>query len=160
MYSFTAKIDIIGVNPYVLLPAKILKAIFNDAGKDKGAIPVKGTINNHSFIQHLVKYSGKWRLYLNTPMRKGSKADVGDTVSISISFDEITRETLMPEKLAAALLKNKKASKVFDGLSPSLQKEIKRYINNLKNEETIDKNVARAINFLLGKERFIGRDHP
>lgn len=160
MYSFTAKIYIIGVNPYVLLPAKILKAIFKDAGKDKGAIPVKGTINNHPFIQHLVKYSGKWRLYLNTPMRKGTKADVGDTVSISISFDETIRETPMPEKLAAALSKNKKALKIFDGLSPSMQKEIKRYINNLKSEESIDKNVTRAINFLLGKERFIGRDHP
>lgn len=160
MYSFTAKIYIIGVNPYVLLPAKILKAIFNDAGKDKGAIPVKGTINNHPFIQHLVKYSGKWRLYLNTPMRKGSKADAGDTVSISISFDKTIRETPMPEKLAAALSKNKKALKIFDGLSPSMQKEIKRYINNLKSEESIDKNVTRAINFLLGKERFIGRDGP
>lgn len=160
MYSFTAKIYIIGVNPYVLLPAKILKSILNDAGKDRGAIPVKGTINTHPFIQHLVKYSGKWRLYLNTPMRKGSKADVGDTVSISISFDEITRETPMPEKLATALSKNKKALKIFDGLSPSMQKEIKRYINNLKSEEIVDKNVARAINFLLGKERFIGRDHP
>ncbi len=160
MYSFTAKIYIIGVNPYVLLPAKILKAIFNDAGKDKGAVPVKGTINGHPFIQHLVKYSGKWRLYLNTPMRKGSKADVGDTVTIILSFDEVTRDTPMPEKLATALSKNKDALKIFEHLSPSLQKEIKRYINNLKSESSVDKNVVRAINFLMGKERFIGRDKP
>lgn len=149
MYSFTAKIYIIGVNPYVLLPAKILKAIFNDAGKDKGAIPVKGTINDHPFIQHLVKYSGKWRLYLNMPMRKGSKADVGDTVTINITFDETVRETPMLGKLAIALSKNKKALKVFENLSPSMQKEIKRYINNLKSEDSVDKNVTRAIGIAL-----------
>ena len=159
-YSFSAKIYIIGINPYVLLPAAILKDIFNEAGKNTGAIPVQGTINNHPFIQHLVKYSSKWRLYLNMPMRKGAGSDVGDIVAINISFDEAPRETPMPEKLAAALAKNKKGLKIFEGLSPSMQKEIKRYINNLKSEESIERNVSRAINFLLGKERFIGRDKP
>ncbi|MEI9935362.1 MAG: hypothetical protein WDM71_11065 [Ferruginibacter sp.] len=42
------------------------------AGKDKGHIPVKGKLDGHAFIQTLVKYSGKWRLYLNGPMRKAS----------------------------------------------------------------------------------------
>ena len=119
-YSFSAKIYIIGINPYVLLPAAILKAVVNDAGKNKGAIAVKGTINNHPFLQHLVKYSGRWRLYLNGPMRKGSNADVGDTVSISISFDEVIRETPMPEQLAIALSKNKKALKIFEQAPPSM----------------------------------------
>ena len=160
MLSFSAKIYKIGINPYVLLPATILKALFKEAGKDKGAIPVKGTINDHPFIQHLVKYSGKWRLYLNTPMRKGAASDVGDTVKITITFDEAERTTEMHPKLQAALKKNKKASQVFESLPPSKQKEIKRYIANLKSEAAVDRNVMKAINFLLGKERFIGRDHP
>jgi len=41
MKSFSAKIQIIGVNPYVLLPATLLKYIFQKAGKDKGAMPIK-----------------------------------------------------------------------------------------------------------------------
>lgn len=70
MEQFSARIYIIGVNPYVLLPAKTLKAIFQQAQKSKGPIPVRGTMNGAVYTQTLVKYSGKWRLYLNMPMRK------------------------------------------------------------------------------------------
>jgi len=44
--------------------------------------------------------------------------------------------------------------------TPGRQKEIARYINNLKSEELVEKNIKRAIGFLLEKERFIGRDKP
>ena len=160
MYAFSAKIFKIGINPYVLVPAAILKDLFKDAGKDKGPIPIQGSINGYPFTQTLVKYSSKWRLYLNTPMRIGSASDVGDTVEMRISIDTKERTIPMPPKLLIALQKNKKANDIFEQLRPSLKKEIMRYINNMKTEASIDKNVTRAINFLLGKERFIGRDKP
>jgi len=157
---FSAKIYKLGINPYVLLPAAILKKLFKDAGKEKGSIPVKLKINEQIFIQNLVKYSGKWRLYLNAPMRKTAGKDVGDTMIIDIEFDATERITPTHPKLAEALLQNKKAKKVFDALSPSRQKEILRYINFLKSEESVERNIQRAINFLSGNERFIGRDKP
>ncbi|HWY10371.1 MAG TPA: YdeI/OmpD-associated family protein [Bacteroidia bacterium] len=160
MNSFSAKIQIIGVNPYVLLPAAILKNIFKQAGKEKGAIPVCGKLNGHNYIQTLVKYSGNWRLYLNGPMRKAAGIDVGDIAKITIKFDPRERTIAMHPKLQAAFSKNKKAKTVFDKLSPSRQKEIVRYIGFLKTEESIDKNIARALKFLTGKERFVGRDKP
>ena len=160
MISFTAKIYIIGVNPYVLLPASALKELFKQAGKTKGPIPVSITINGNAFIQNLVKYNGKWRLYLNTPMRQAAGIDVGDSGEFTIAYDAEERITGMHPKLEAALKKNKKAKAIFDTLIPSMQKEIKRYINNLKTEESVDKNVIKAINFLLSKERFVGRDKP
>ncbi len=158
--QFSAKIFIIGINPYVFVPPIILKKIFSDAGKDKGYIPVALVINNKNFIQNLVKYSGKWRLYLNGPMRKVAKKDVGDTITIFITHDSTERITSIHPKLKKALIKNKEAKKVFDGLPPSRKKEIARYINNLKTEKSVDKNITRAVNFLLGNERFIGRDKP
>ena len=160
MQSFSAKIFKIGINPYVLLPDTVLKALFKEAGKDRGYIPVKGTINGYEFTQTLVKYSGKWRLYLNTPMRTGSSTDVGDKVSLTIEFDPSDRTVPMHPKLQLALQKNKKANTVFLQLPPSRQKEICRYINFLKTDESINRNIEKAINFLLGKERFIGRDKP
>ena len=36
----------------------------------------------------------------------------------------------------------------------------KKDIANLKTEKSVERNVTRAINFLLGKERFVGRDKP
>jgi len=157
---FQAKIQIIGVNPYVLIPATVLKAVFAQAGKDKGAIPIKGMIDGHPYIQTLVRYSGKWRLYLNTPMRKAAGKDVGDTVDITICYDPADRTVPMHPKLEKAFKVNKEARAVFEKLSPSRKKEILRYLHFSKNEETTVRNVAKAINFLCGKERFIGRDNP
>ena len=160
MSFFTVKIYKIGVNPYVVPPARALKELFNQCGKSKGPIPVNGKLNGHSYHQTLVKFQGKWRLYLNTPMRKAAGIDVGDKANVEIYFDPKDRTVPMHPKLKEALDKNKSAKEVFDQLIPSRQKEIKRYINNLKTEKTLQRNIERAINFLLKTERFIGRDEP
>jgi hypothetical protein len=158
--TFKAKIKIIGVNPYVLIPVKILKNIFQQAGKNKGPIPVRGKLNGKNYIQTLVKYSGKWRLYLNMPMRKAGKCDVGDFATFSITFDPKLRTTHIPVQLKTALSKNKDAKAAFEKLPLHYQKEIKRYINSLKTEESVNRAVERAIQHLLGKVRFVGRDAP
>jgi hypothetical protein len=157
MKSFSAKIQIIGVNPYVLLPSELLRYIFQKAGKDKGAIPIKIKIGKHAFIQNLVKYSGKWRLYLNMPMRKYAGKDLGDIIDIQIDFDPKPRITPMHLKVKLALKENPAAKMAFEKLSPSRQKEILRYINFLKSEESVDKNIKRAIAHLIGKQSFVGR---
>ncbi|MES2616286.1 MAG: YdeI/OmpD-associated family protein [Bacteroidota bacterium] len=158
MPSFSAKIFIIGVNPYVLLPAKVLNEIFKQAGKDKGAIQIKGTLNGHPYEQNLVKYSGKWRLYLNMPMRKAAGIDVGDMADVVVEYDAVPRIVPMHPRLQKALNENAEAKAAFDALPPSRQKEILRYISFMKTEASLEKNINRAIQFLLGKQRFIGRD--
>jgi len=160
MISFSAKIFKIGVNPYVAPPAFALKEIFKQANKSKGSIPVRGELNGFLFIQTLVKFSGKWRLYLNTPMRKEAGIDVGDVAEVKMEFDPRIRKVAVHPKLILAFEKNKKAKQKFEQLPPSRQKEILRYIGNLKSEESVDKNVKKAISFLIGKERFVGRDKP
>lgn len=59
---FTAQLEIIGVNPFVFIPEKILNEIFETSGKNKSPIPVKGTVNGKEFKQNLMKYLGEWRL--------------------------------------------------------------------------------------------------
>lgn len=158
--AFATEVRIIGVNPYVLLPEVTLRELFAQAGKEKGPIPVRGTLDGHAFIQTLLRYAGAWRLYLNGPMLKTAKKGVGDRVSVRIAFAPSDRTISMPRALGSALKKNVNARKVFDALAPSRRKEIMRYIAHLKSEESIKKNVARAIGFLEGKERFAGRDKP
>jgi len=152
MQKFTNQIEIIGVNHYVFLLDDVLNSIFKKAKKTKGPIQVKGKLNDHAFIQTLVKYSGKWRLYLNTPMRKAAK--------IEIEFDPKIRTIQMHPKLLTALLENKKGQQNYDEKSPSKQKEIIRYITSPKAEESVDRNIKRVIEFLIGKSRFEGRDKP
>lgn len=155
---FEAEIKIIGINPFVFVPGETLEYIFKLAGKHKGQFPIIMKIDGYEFKQTLVKYAGDWRLYLNTPMRKAAGKDVGDIATFEIAFDAEERLIGINPKLEQALAGNKKAKAVFDSLAPYLQKEIVRYIANLKTEESVDKNVKKAIGFLLGEERFIGRD--
>jgi hypothetical protein len=160
MIKFRAKIEIIGVNPFVFLPELVLHEVFMQAGKSKGKIPVKMKIDGHEFVQTLIKWSGSWRLYLNTPMRKAAKKDVGDVADFEIAYDPIERVFPMHPKFEKALQENEEAKKVFYRLRPSLQLEINRYFSFLKNEASVDRNVIKAIQFLLGNGRFVARDKP
>jgi Bacteriocin-protection, YdeI or OmpD-Associated/Domain of unknown function (DUF1905) len=160
MSKFRAKIEIIGVNPFVFVPSDILQNLFKQSGKDNGHIPIDGTINGVYYKQTLVKYSGEWRLYINTSMLKNSPKRIGETVEITVKFDPISREIEPPEKFVIALAQNIEAKTIFDSLPASHKHEIVRYLAKIKSEEIREKNIKRAINFLLGKERFIGRDNP
>lgn len=160
MHTFKAEIEIIGINPFVFVPDELLTEIFKQAGKDKGHVPIYGTINGYPYKQTLVKYSGAWRLYINTVMLKNSPKRIGELINVSISFDDADRTIKPHPKLITALHNNSEAKNIFDKLRPSMQKEIVRYIASLKTEDSIDKNVHRAIQFLLGKARFIGREKP
>jgi hypothetical protein len=155
-----AEIQLIGVNPYVLLPDEVLADIFKQAGKDKGSIQVKGTINGKPYLQTLVKFDGLWRLYINLKMLKNSPKRIGETIELTVAFDPGERTIEPHPKLTKALTENQQAKNVFDSLRPSLQHEIVRYIARLKSEESVDKNVVKAIDFLLGKGRFAGRNKP
>lgn len=159
-HSFKAQIQIVGVNPYVLVPEDILNAIFIQAGKNKGNIPVKGTINQQAYTQTLVKFSGNWRFYVNTSMLKNSPKRIGELVDISITYDASDRKIAPHPALEKALQQNKEAALIFSHLRPSLQLEIVRYISRLKTAASVESNVEKAIGFLLGQCRFIGRDKP
>lgn len=160
VHTFEAELKIIGINPYVEVPEKVLSAVFKQAGKDKGKIPIRGAVNEVAYKQTLVRYSGEWRLYVNTKMLPLSPQKIGARLQVSIEFDPSDRTISPHPKWEAALAENKAAKAVFDQLSPSLKLEIVRYIVNLKTEAGIDRNVVKAIEFLTGKGRFIGRDHP
>ncbi|WP_316819019.1 YdeI/OmpD-associated family protein [Pedobacter nyackensis] len=156
-YSFDAVIEIIGINPYVQVPETILNEIFIQAGKNKGHIPVAGTVNSLSYQQTLLRYSGLWRLYINTSMLENSPKRIGESIKVTIKFDPSDRKIKPHPKLLEALKSNLEAKSKFDKLSPSAQKEMVRYISSLKTEESRNRNIERAINFLLGKSSFIGK---
>jgi hypothetical protein len=160
MQQFKAVIQLIGINPYVLLPDKVLKKLFEQAKKDKGPIQIKGSINGKPYMQTLVKYKGAWRLYVNTSMLKDSPKRVGEVIEVTVAFDPEERTIATHPEFIKALAENKTAKKVFESLRPSLQKEIRRYLANLKTKESVNRNIPKAIDFLLGKGRFVGRDKP
>ena len=149
-FSFKAKIYVVGINPCVKVPLHItakLKAT-------KGYIPVKGKIEDHFFQQTLcpVKDEG-YRLYVNGPMLKGADVKVGQTANFIIEQDTLERNKNhpMPKQFKKKLVEND-LLKMFQQLTPSRQKEINRYLNNLKTDEVLAKNINKMINVLKGKE--------
>ncbi len=158
MLHFSAKIELIGINPFVFVPEKILTEIFTKAGKTKGSIPVHGTINDKPYKQTLVRYSGAWRLYINMIMLKDSPKRIGETIAVGIAFDTSDRTIAPHPALVVALEQNTDAKKVFESLTPSRQKEIVRYIANLKTEESITKNIEKVLGHLKGQNKFAGRE--
>jgi hypothetical protein len=158
MHQFTATLKITGINPFVLVPAHILKALFELAGKDKSPIPICGTVNHIPYTQSLVKHKGQWTLYVNTQMLKDSPKRIGEEIEVTIDYDPSERTIIPHPKLLQALKADDSAKAIFDSLNPSLQKEIIRYISFLKSEKSIDQNIIKAIGFLKGENRFIGRE--
>jgi len=160
MSKLKAKLEIIDGNPFVFLPETILNEIFTKAEKNKGPIPVKGTVNGKMYRQTLLKYNGFWRLYINMQMLRKSPERIGETITLSIEFDPSDRSIEPHPKLVIALSNNASAKKVFDNLPASRQKEIVRYISFLKKDESIDRNIKRAIGLLNGENSFVGREKP
>ena len=160
MHSFEAKIEIIGINPFVFVPEHILKKIFVESGKDKGHIPICGMINEKEYVQTLLKYQGDWRLYINTTMLANSPKRIGELIEVTIKLDTQDRTIKPNPKLVKAFDENKEAKNVFDKLTASKQKEIIRYISFLKSDISIEKNIEKLIGFLIGKNKFLGRDNP
>lgn len=160
MYTFTATLEIIGVNPYVSVPEKILKQLMKEAGREKGPLPICGQVNEKAYRQTLVKYRGAWRLYINTSMLRHSPQRIGERLTISVAYDAIDRSIAMHPALQKALDANAIAGERFKSLSPSRKHEIVRYIASLKTEASVERNIQKAIDFLSGKGRFVGRDAP
>ncbi len=158
--SFAAELGIIDGNPFVLLPPAVLDEVLTQAGRSKGPIPIRGTVNGRPYQQTLVRFRGAWRLYVNLQMLDDSPRRTGEVIEVTVGFDPSDRTIEPHPKLLAMLEANPAAREVFDDLAPSRRKEIVRYIDSLKTEESVDRNVQRALDFLLGKDRFVGRDEP
>ncbi|WP_411812868.1 YdeI/OmpD-associated family protein [Chryseobacterium scophthalmum] len=155
--QFTTKLEIIGINPFVFLPDKVLNEIFETSGKNKSPIPVKGTVNGKEFRQNLMKYLGEWRLYINLTMLKDSPKRIGEMLEFFVEFDNSDRTISIHPDLEKAIRENRLALQNFENLIPSRKTELIRYINNLKTEASIQKNIEKIIRYLTGETDFFGK---
>jgi hypothetical protein len=155
--QFTTKLDIIGINPFVFIPDEILNELFKAAGKNKSPIPVKGTVNGKEFRQNLMKYSGEWRLYINLTMLKNSPKRIGEMLEIFVEFDDSDRTISIHPDSEKAIKENPVALENFEKLIPSRKLELIKYINNLKTEASIQRNIEKIMKYLIGETDFFGK---
>jgi hypothetical protein len=163
--SFSVVIRKEGINPYVDPP-------LGTSGKlgKRGVIPVKVSLDGKAFRANLMPLGAKrtkaapgrhHRLYLHGIMRKAIGRDTGDRIKVVLELDLKRRMEPMNPRLARALKKDAKAKKVFEGLSPSHQKELKRYLNHLKSPEALQRNVDKVMGYLRKSQaRWFGTKKP
>ncbi|SIQ71083.1 protein of unknown function [Chryseobacterium sp. RU37D] len=155
--SFIAQLKIIGINPFVYIPEEILNEIFERSGRNKSPIPVKGTVNDKEFRQNLMKYMGEWRLYINLTMLKNSPKRIGEIIEVFVEYDDSDRIISIHPKLEKMIKESPMASENFEKLSRSRRLELIRYINNLKTEESINRNIKKILSHLKGETDFFGK---
>lgn len=148
-FIFKSKVFKAGINPCVTVPQKITDQLI----ATKGYIPIKGTIQGFFFQQTLCPVKGEgYRLYVNGPMMKGANVIVGQTAHFLIEQDTLDRNKNVPMHPAfKKKLKENKLLESFLQLSPSRQKEVNRYLNNLKSKESLNRNIEKFILALKGK---------
>lgn len=142
-FRFTAKIYKVGINPCVKVPSHI-----TDTMKPvKGYISVKGLIENHSFKQTLVPVKdAPYRLFVNGPMLKGANVKLGQTVHFAIEQDFSPADKAAPMvKALKNRLDENNLYPAFKNLTPHRQQEILKYLNYLKTEEALARNIDKVI---------------
>jgi uncharacterized protein YdeI (YjbR/CyaY-like superfamily) len=77
---------------------------------------------------------------------------VGDDAKVEIEFDPEPRIVPTHPKFAQALSKNREAKTAFERPARSRQKEILRYLNSMKTEESLVRNIEIVIQYLLGQK--------
>jgi hypothetical protein len=160
---FDALIEIRGINPLVLVSAARANEIRPGWRRP---MPVLVQLNGKPApawrINLMPVGDGSFYLYLDGKLRKQAEVDVGDMVAVSVRFDPDYRtgpQHAMHPEFAAKLESNPEIKSRWEALARSLQKEVLRYLANLKSEAARTKNIERAIRVLGGaKERFMARD--
>jgi uncharacterized protein YdeI (YjbR/CyaY-like superfamily) len=87
---------------------------------------------------------GKFMLGVSNEVRKSAGVAAGDTVDIDLELDTQTREVEVPPDFAAALARDAKAKKFFDGLSYS--KKLRLVIPiDIKNPDVRKERIAKTV---------------
>jgi hypothetical protein len=164
--EFRAEIQIIGVNPYVLVDVAQANSLHPMESQWRKPMPVVVQVNGKPHVPWHINMmpvgDGDFYLYLHNDIRKASDTKVGDSVDVKVWFDEIYRngpQHDLPQEFSDALNKNQAAAAHWAQLPPSKQKEIVRYFAGLKSPEALQRNIVRATDVLEGNPgHFLGRD--
>ena len=100
----------------------------------RNRLRVRGEIEGFAFRTSLFAESrgGGHFLLVNKKMQAGAGASVGEKVRIKLEPDLEERPALIPPELERELKGDRKLRKWFDGMSPSMRREIGKWVGEPK----------------------------
>jgi Bacteriocin-protection, YdeI or OmpD-Associated/Domain of unknown function (DUF1905) len=115
-------------------------------------VPVVAMVNGcRARVTLLPAGGGRYRIQLNTALRKAARADVGDVVGIELQLDRASREAPVPADLRLALKENPAARAAFDELTAGHRRHFIQWFDSAKGSDTRIRRLGRAIDFLLAR---------
>lgn len=159
----TGPIQIVGVNPYVVVDASTATAL---RPRWRKPMPVLVKLNGEPSLPWRTNMmptgQGDFRLYLHGEMRKVSSTAVNDVVTLEVSFDEEYRNGPLhstPEWFQRELDRDDVVDAAWRNLTPSRRKEVLRYFARLKSDEAKGRNLQQLLRVLRGDDvHYMGRD--
>jgi Bacteriocin-protection, YdeI or OmpD-Associated/Domain of unknown function (DUF1905) len=122
-------------------------------------IPVIATVNRKSVQTTLVPAgAGRYRLTLNTALRKAGRADTGEVIGVTLAYDPNSRGVDAPPEYLAALKRNALAKKEFDRLPPGHKRQLLAYYLKIKSPSVRARAIDKTIDHL--RERALLRTKP
>jgi hypothetical protein len=123
--------------------------------KQPNYIPVVATVNGQSARATLVPAGGgRFRMQINTALRKAARVDVGDVVSLELRLDRTSRNLPVPSDLRAGLKQHPRAEKEFRALPPGHRRQFIHWFDSAKSAEARRRRLERAIDHLLERAMF------
>jgi Bacteriocin-protection, YdeI or OmpD-Associated/Domain of unknown function (DUF1905) len=131
-----------------------------DALKPK-YVPVIAIVNGRSARVTLVPAGGgRFRMQINTVLRKAARVDVGDVVGVELRLDLESRELPVPRDLRDGLKAVPKARKAFESLTPAHRRHFVQWFDSAKSAEARQRRLERAIDVLLERALLKPRRKP
>lgn len=146
---FQATIYRIWMMRHVDVPEQICRVLEKESGK-KRHIPVIAIVNGQSVRTTIVPAGGRrYRLTLNTTLRKAARVDVGDLVGVELRLDRESREIPLPEELREVLKEFPKAWRAFQELPPGHRRQLLLYFSRAKSQRAREHSAGKIVDHLL-----------
>lgn len=148
-HHFQATIYRIWMMRHVDVPEEITRALRKQSSA-KRHIPVVAIVNGRSVRTTIVPAGGgRYRLTLNTTLRKAAHVDVGDLVGVELRLDCESREISLPPELRALLKDHRKAWRAFEQLPPGHRRQLLLYFSRAKSPRAREHAAGKILNHLL-----------
>jgi hypothetical protein len=109
---------------------------------------VRVTIKGYTYRSSVAVMGGKFMLGVSAAVREAAGVAPGETVDVEMVLDTEKREVSVPADLTAALAKDAKARKFFEGLSYSNRLRLVLAIEAAKTAETRERRIAKTVSGL------------
>jgi len=114
-------------------------------------VPVKVTINGHTFKSRIAVYGGRHYLGLRREVREAAGVAAGDQLTVGLEYDAELRSVDLPEGLRAALAADAESAAACDKLSYTHKRELLQWVTGAKRVETQRRRMEQAMAMLRAR---------